>query len=198
MTEGLPDPISAIAPVLPGRSSASQRWSDLLFLHWRVDAGAVAPLLPEGLVPDVFDGSSWVGLIPFRLDRARVFRSPPVPYFGDSVERSALSPRELRYTSTRWFRPHARSTIAARLSTRMVEGDALANFLTARWGLFTRRRGRTLFLPNHHEPWTLYEASVIDLDDTLLALAGFPGLAERAPDSVLYSPGVETRFGSPS
>jgi uncharacterized protein YqjF (DUF2071 family) len=63
-------PISSVAPPLAGRATASQRWSDLVFLHWRVDADQVAPLLPAGLRPDEFDGSSWVGLIPFVLDRA--------------------------------------------------------------------------------------------------------------------------------
>jgi len=56
-------------------------------------------------------------------------------------------------------------------------------------------RGRTLRLRNHHEPWPLFEASLETLDDSLLARAGFPTLAGRAPDSVLYSPGVTTTFG---
>ena len=34
-------------------------------------------------------------------------------------------------------------------------------------------------------------------DDQLLAASGFADLAERAPDSVLYSDGVRTRFGMP-
>lgn len=243
MTGDVPQPISPVAPPLSGRTTASQRWSDLLFLHWRVDAAQVAPLLPPGLTPDVHDGSSWVGLIPFRLDRARIFGSPPIPYFGSFVEinvrlyavdargrrgvvfvsleasrlaavvaartlfslpyfwsrtRAGRSAGELRYRATRWFATQACSEIAARPTTRAVHGDPLAEFLTARWGLFTRRRGRTVFLPNHHEPWELFEASSVTVHDTLLELAGFPGLATRPPDSVLYSPGVETRFGSPS
>jgi hypothetical protein len=35
----------------------------------------------------------------------------------------------------------------------------------------------------------------VNIDDTLLAGAGFTGLADRAPESVLYSPGVTTWFG---
>ena len=45
----------------------SQWWRDISFLHWRVDPDLVAPLLPPGVRPDVYDGSSWVGLIPFRM-----------------------------------------------------------------------------------------------------------------------------------
>ncbi len=86
--------------------------------------------------------------------------------------------------------------IVARPSTRMVRADPLADFLTARWGLFTEHRGRTIFLRNHHEPWELYEAKLLRLDDFLLTAAGFDGLTLREPDSVLYSPGVTTRFGT--
>ncbi|MCU1446603.1 DUF2071 domain-containing protein [Cryobacterium sp.] len=223
-------PISAVAPPLVGRATASQRWSDLAFLHWRVDADQVVSLLPAGLRPDVFDGSSWVGLIPFVLDRATVFGSAPIPYFGSFVEvnvrlyavdsrgrrgvvfvsleasrlASVLAARalfaipymwsrtrvevaagEYRYSSTRHFAPRARSRIAVRPTNRAVVDDPLADVLTARWALFTGVRGRTIRLRNHHEPWRLYSAELVTLEDTLLA-----------PDSVLYSPGVTTWFGT--
>ena len=84
-----------------------------------------------------------------------------------------------------------------RQAAAAVAGDAAADFLTARWGLFATRFGKTIFLPNHHEPWPLVEAQLESLSDTLLERAGIPTLAGRAPDSVLYSPGVTTRFGSP-
>lgn len=250
MTDAAARPISAIAPALAGRPSASQRWSQLVFIHWRVDAADVAPLLPPGLRPDEFDGSSWVGLIPFVLDRATVFGSPPVPYFGNFVEvnvrlyavdeqgrrgvvfvsleasrlaavlaaqalfrlpyrwsRTRLTYPEhptapqlnsplLRYTSVRHGSRQAHTSIVARPGTVPVAGDPLADFLTARWALFTSIRGRLVHLRNHHEPWPLFTAELITLQDTLLAVAGFPGLAERRPDSVLYSPGVTTWFGS--
>lgn len=236
-------PITTVAPPLAGRATASQRWAHLAFLHWRVEPEQVAPLLPAGLRPDVFDGSSWVGLIPFVLDRATVFGSPPIPYFGEFVEvnvrlyavdsrgrrgvvfvsleasrlAAVLAARalfslpyqwsrtrlqvvagEYRYSAARHLAPGARSWIVVRPSDRPVTGDALADFLTARWALFTRTRGRTRWLRNHHEPWRLYAAELVALDDTLLADAGFPGLAgSRPPDSVLYSPGVTTWFGTP-
>ena len=235
-----PEPISVIAPPLAGRASASQRWSHLVFLHWRVEAAQVAPLLPAGLVPDEFDGSSWVGLIPFVLDRATVWGSPPVPYFGSFVEvnvrlyavdadghrgvvfvsleasrlaaviaartlfripyrwsRTTLtrSAGEFLYTSRRHLAVSARTDILARRTDQPVGGDPLADFLTARWALFSRVRGRTVHLRNHHEPWPLFKAELVRLDDTLLDAAGFPGVAARPPDSVLYSPGVTTWFG---
>lgn len=252
------EPLTQTAPALSGRSSSSQRWSDLFFIHWRVDSALVAPLLPVGLRPDEHDGSSWVGLIPFVLDRARIFGSPPIPYFGSFVEvnvrlyavddrgrrgvvfvsleasrlAAVLAARavfsipyvwaattlvrngdKFTYSSRRHTisrasgqaasgqtpsgqRPSSR--IVASSTSRVVLNNPLAEFLTARWGLFTEHRGRTIFLRNHHEPWELYEATLLELDDSLLSAAGFGMISAREPDSVLYSPGVTTRFGNGS
>ena len=44
-------------PLPSGRWQMTQRWNDLLFVHWPVPASQIAPLLPEGLEPDVFQGS---------------------------------------------------------------------------------------------------------------------------------------------
>ncbi len=74
------------APPLPGRAVIRQRWSDFLFLHWRVPASEVAPMLPAGTRPDVFDGSAWVGLIPFVLSDHAFLPLPPVPGLGTFIE----------------------------------------------------------------------------------------------------------------
>lgn len=63
-----------------------QHWRDLTFVHWRVEPDLVAPLLPPGTRPDVYDGSSWVGLIPFRLAGAAFGQGPPLPYVGSFPE----------------------------------------------------------------------------------------------------------------
>ncbi|HVZ85107.1 MAG TPA: DUF2071 domain-containing protein [Terracidiphilus sp.] len=57
----------------------TQRWNDLLFAHWRVQAAQVAPLLPEGVVVDTFDGSAWLGVVPFWMDRIKVRGIPTIP-----------------------------------------------------------------------------------------------------------------------
>lgn len=62
-----------------GRAIGYQRWSDLSFLHWRVSAAAIANLLPDGLSVDTFDGSAWVGLVPFRMSGVRPWWSPSIP-----------------------------------------------------------------------------------------------------------------------
>jgi uncharacterized protein YqjF (DUF2071 family) len=66
-------------PLPGGRWAASQRWNDLLLAHWPVPASAVAPLLPVGLDPDTFQGSAWVGMVPFWLDRIKLRGLPLLP-----------------------------------------------------------------------------------------------------------------------
>ena len=51
-------------PPLPTRQIMHQRWRDISFVHWRVDPARVAPLLPRGVRPDLYDGSAWVARVP--------------------------------------------------------------------------------------------------------------------------------------
>ncbi|QCR20656.1 YqjF family protein [Agrococcus sp. SGAir0287] len=81
-----PLPVSIAAPPLGGPRILSQRWSDVVFVHWRVDAALVAPHLPPGCTPDEHDGSSWVGLIAFHMSRSTFLGGPPVPWLGDFPE----------------------------------------------------------------------------------------------------------------
>ncbi|MEW2382679.1 DUF2071 domain-containing protein [Micromonospora sp. NPDC047707] len=64
------------------RAILRQRWEDLTFLHWAVAPDLVAPLLPPGTRPDTVDGSTYVGLIGFRMVGLGLGRGPGVPYFG--------------------------------------------------------------------------------------------------------------------
>ena len=236
------DPISATAPPLTGRAIVSQDWLRASFLHWRVGADEVAPLLPAGTRPDDFDGSSWVGLIAFRLTRFALTPGPVLPYVGDFPEfnvrlysvddsgrrgvvfRSLEASRVLTvlgaraamnvpyqwarmtirrtgdaidYRSTRLTGARPSTRIVVRPSSEPVVADPLSDFLTARWGAHTRLLGRTRFVPVEHEPWPLRRASLVSLDDELVASGGLPGVTSRPPDSVLYSPGVHARFGRP-
>ncbi|WP_382303733.1 YqjF family protein [Herbiconiux sp. UC225_62] len=244
------EPLSRTAPPLPGGPLHEQDWQSLTFLHWRVDPSTVAPHLPPGTRPDVFDGSAWVGLIPFRLANATVPGARalgPIPYAGtfpeinvrlysvddsgrrgvvfvslESSRLAAVSAAHLLFgLPYRWARmsittdaegtisyrserlgengfggsPGPHSRVDARPGTEDRSNDELAVFLTARWGLHIARGGRTRFIPNEHEPWRIVDAELRFLDDELLDAEGFPGLAGRPPDSVLFSPGVHTAFG---
>jgi uncharacterized protein YqjF (DUF2071 family) len=68
-------------PLPPGRWAVTQRWNDLLFAHWPVPSATLAKLLPEWLEPDTYQGSAWLGVVPFWLDRIRIRGVPPLPGF---------------------------------------------------------------------------------------------------------------------
>lgn len=60
---------------LPGRAWRwGQAWLDLAFIHYRIDAEALRRSLPVGLEVQEYDGSAWLGLVPFRM--ARMMRRP--------------------------------------------------------------------------------------------------------------------------
>ena len=68
-----------------GRAVMRQVWEQLGFLHWPVDAAALAPLLPPGLDVDVFEGVAYVGIVPFTipLTRAAAFGARIAPAFHE-------------------------------------------------------------------------------------------------------------------
>jgi len=50
-----------------GQPLMHQKWGKLLFMHWRIEAAELRPLIPEQLEIDTFDGSAWIGIIPFTM-----------------------------------------------------------------------------------------------------------------------------------
>lgn len=237
------EPITSRSPRPVRRSTLVQEWRELMFLHWQVEPARVAGLLPPGTRPDVLDGVTYVGLVPFRMHRVDLPAGPGVPYFGSfcetnvrlysvddagrrgvvfrSLDAARLLPvvvgrvgvrlpyvwskmrldRDgdvITYTCRRrWPGPReVTSRVVAGVGPPMVEQGGLERFLTARWGLHVSWYGRTWYLPNEHPQWPLHHAELLDLDDSLVTAAGLSAPA-TSPVSVLYSPGVPVRFGTP-
>ena len=72
-TEHRPWPL----PKSPWRMT--QRWNDLLFAHWPIPANELTGLVPENLTVDTFEGSAWVGVVPFWMDQIRMRGMPRIP-----------------------------------------------------------------------------------------------------------------------
>jgi len=82
----LPEPVSP-EPIVGVRwPLLTQSWLDLAFVHWAVEPGEVAGMMPRGVVPDTFDGATYVGLVAFRVRATGVLRLPAIPYFGSFPE----------------------------------------------------------------------------------------------------------------
>ena len=67
------------------RAALTNWWDDLTFLHWRYPPEVVQRLLPDGLRVETFDGSAWVGLVPFFL-RVGLPGVRPIPWVSRFAE----------------------------------------------------------------------------------------------------------------
>jgi uncharacterized protein YqjF (DUF2071 family) len=105
----------------------SQDWRDLTFLHWAVDPERVRPLLPSGIEPDVLEGRTYVGLVPFTMLDAGPGRGHPVPWLGTFLETNVRL-----YSRDRLGRPG--------VVFRSLDSDRLAVVLGARTGFGTPYR----------------------------------------------------------
>lgn len=54
-----------------GSNSGTQRWRELLFVHWSFDPEVVRKLVPKSMELDLWEGQAWVGLVPFRMEATR-------------------------------------------------------------------------------------------------------------------------------
>lgn len=59
-----------------------QTWHDLLFAHWPVPFSELKDLVPPGLTIQEFDGTSWVGVVPFRMTGVTLRSVPPLPWLS--------------------------------------------------------------------------------------------------------------------
>jgi len=80
------EPLTRSAPPLVGRVITTQAWHDLTFLHWALDPTEVERFMPTGVRPDVHEGRTYVGLVPFRMVGVSLGRGPGIPYFGTFLE----------------------------------------------------------------------------------------------------------------
>jgi uncharacterized protein YqjF (DUF2071 family) len=61
-------------------------WHELCFLHWRVPADALRPLVPRVLELETRDGAAWIGVVPFRMRDAAPRGVPRIPPLTDFAE----------------------------------------------------------------------------------------------------------------
>ncbi|MDZ7638559.1 MAG: DUF2071 domain-containing protein [Bryobacterales bacterium] len=64
----------------------SMVWRDLAFLHWPVSVATLRPLIPEGLAIDTWDGTAWLGVVPFAMESVCPRFTPRIPPISDFPE----------------------------------------------------------------------------------------------------------------
>jgi uncharacterized protein YqjF (DUF2071 family) len=151
----------------------------------------------------VRDPSGRPGIWFFSLDAARLAAVTTarsayrLPYFWSSM---SLTQRDgaIEYAARRrWPRPRAESFVAVRPGANLsaAEAGATADFLTARFRLFSRAPAGLRSVEAEHPPWPLRRAELIEVRDSLVTAAGLP--APTGEPLVHYSDGVDVRLGPP-
>ena len=214
------------------------RWQAVSFVHWGYEPSALAPLIPEGLELDLWEGRAWVGLVSFYMVDVRPRGLPPIPRLSTFPEinvrtyvrtpdgtdgllfltlEAARLPMmlarptigvgytwadmaidcagdQVRYrTRRRWPPALASSRHDIEVGEQIAAPSAFDAYLTGRWRAYSRRWGRLLVTPVHHEPWPLHRARLARLDDSLVQSCGIP--VPTGEPVVHYAPGVDVRLG---
>jgi uncharacterized protein len=64
----------------------TQTWHDLLFAHWPVDPSQLRPRVPAAFELDLFDGSAWIGIVPFHMTNVAPRGVPSLPWVSEFPE----------------------------------------------------------------------------------------------------------------
>jgi uncharacterized protein YqjF (DUF2071 family) len=64
----------------------TQRWNDLLFLHYEIAPEKLRALVPEVLTLDTYQQRAWVSITPFWMDHLRPPGVPSLPYVSQFSE----------------------------------------------------------------------------------------------------------------
>src|SRR5215212_6452127 len=116
-----------------------------------------------------------------------------VPY--DFADMEVEEGQVVRYRSQRREKPEIGHDISVRPGDPCASPSELDHWLTGRWRAYSTIAGRLTKVPVQHQPWPLWDAEVVELEQTLLGAAGLP---EPAGDPLVhYSPGVDVRLGVP-
>jgi uncharacterized protein len=150
----------------------------------------------------VRDGRGRSGIWFFSLDAARLAAvlaaraGYRLPYFWSDMTVDLAADR-ISYRCRRRLPPGSGARCAADVvlgaPLTEVERDELANFLTARFRLFSVIAGRLVAAEAEHPDWPLRRAELSHLDQNLVQSAGLP---TPAGDPLVHaSPGVPVRVG---
>jgi uncharacterized protein len=64
----------------------TQSWHDLLFAHWPVNPAELRARVPSEFTLDLFEGSAWLGIVPFRMTNVAPRGVPALPWVSEFSE----------------------------------------------------------------------------------------------------------------
>jgi uncharacterized protein YqjF (DUF2071 family) len=128
-----------------------QTWGKLLFIHWRMDAGLLRPLIPAPLEIDTFDGAAWVAIAPFTMWDVRALPPylPGVPGFSAMHELNVRTYVHLGRVPGIWFFSLDINSTVATLGARATY------FLPYYWaGIDVAAQGETIHYTLARRSWS--------------------------------------------
>src|SRR5262245_19320311 len=90
-------------PLPQGEWKWRQSWLDLAFIHYRAEAMSIRAVLPAGIRLQEFDGTAWVGVVPFRMAGVMRRPLPDVPGFSSLHELNLRTYVEVGGKPGVWF-----------------------------------------------------------------------------------------------
>lgn len=69
-------------PLPRGPWVMTQQWLDLLFAHWPIPVEMMRALVPPQLKVETWEGTAWVGVVPFRMQGVRPRLVPAMPWLS--------------------------------------------------------------------------------------------------------------------
>ena len=126
-------------------------WTDLLFLHWSLDADAVRAHIPAGLELDTFDGKAWIALVPFRMTDCVFKGFGWVPTLRNFYECNVRTYVRHNDTPGVWF-----FSLDAQHLLPVVGGRAMwkLNYVYSRFDVDAEERRFDYALRRRKGPWT--------------------------------------------
>lgn len=64
----------------------TQTWHDLLFAHWPIDARTLREHIPGAFDLDLYDGTAWLAIVPFRMTNVAPRGIPSMPWMSEFPE----------------------------------------------------------------------------------------------------------------
>jgi uncharacterized protein len=174
-----------------------QTWRDLLFAHWPVPAEILRPLVPSRLTIQEHEGTSWIGVVPFRMTGVSPRWIPDLPWLSAFPELNLRLYVELDGKPGVWFLSlDAANPVAVWAARRFfhlpyfyadmsigAEGDTFQ--------YRSERRGATVRFAGSYRPTSPpYEATPGSLEHFLTERYC---LYAQAPDGTLYRAEVHHR-----
>jgi uncharacterized protein YqjF (DUF2071 family) len=80
-----------------------QSWLDVLFAHWPISVETLRPLVPDALTIQEFDGTAWIGVVPFHMQNIAPRFVPALPWISAFPELNVRTYVEMEGKPGVWF-----------------------------------------------------------------------------------------------